>query len=662
MPKLWILMLATLVISAGTAAGAELGALRISEPLGRTWEGEWLDREVEIETGDRSVAADRLRLLGPGGKAVPAQFRRNGTLLTAKDSLQGKQTLSVLLRATIPANETMTFHVVEADADAGQGFTPVAVRRDGERFVVDNGLYELVFNADAPLPINAMRCGGEAGTLGTFAWPEGAAPTGVTDEWLLRGPARSVLRRTFHFADPAQRYELTLDIRAEDPWIGVADRYALGKGKAIQLDLRALQADHVYHDYAYNARTFQPGGPKEDSTLQPPQHPIATLGPIWRDIWYNGGPYAFVYRAGADRGLGLATVAGSLWDAPEGISLESQNLYVHGDPERPGQVRVEIPADGGQRRWAIILGPPSVRTQLPRLIRSHADIPLDRVLDEWILDWPSDAPPATHGGADVYLGGHYNQHFLNPTTFPRTVKKNLPADGPVTSKDLAVLAYVFSDPNYWPGPDYKWRIGNPNFHTDMWPVPFRIGLLMPDHPHARRWVAFGVKNIRGQIEQDSFPGGSWAESLSYSGAFFSVARYAKMAADAGQENLFRELPRIREIATWFACMETPVDPRYGSRQKAPIGDTSPGSHIRQLRALAECYRGIDDTFAEQLARFGEAWPGALDLASREFYGFGASLRGNAYDERRESFVAFKAGPARNHYQGVATELISVAEA
>jgi len=639
------------------AAAGELGHFEIREPLGMTWPDEWLTAGVKIDLGSRQVRASRLAVLADDGNAVPAQFYRGKTLLGENDTLSGEGAYEVLFCATIPAGKTSIFRVLEA---AGAGARPeVTVTQAKGCFVVSNGIYELELHPSRPLPINKMRCGADSDTLGTFSWPEGARATGVTDEWVERGRARAILKRTFRFADPNRRYELTADFRAGDPWIGLVDRYALGRGSFIRLDLRGMKGDRVYHDYAYNARTFSPGGDREDSTLQPPQHPIATLGPIWRDIWYNGGPFAFIYRSGAAAGVGLATVRGSKWDSPPAVSLESQNLFVNGDRTAPGQVWVQIPTDAGPstssgqatRHWAIVLGPPELRKRMPRLIRSHADIPLDTVLKQWILDWPTKAPQVRSGSAGVYLGGNFNQHYLNPTTYPRSVRKGLPKSGPVASRDLAALAYIFSNPDYWPGPRYRWRIGNPNFHTDMWPVPFLIGLLMPDHPHAKKWVDFGIDNIRDQINGDSFPGGAWKESLSYSGAFFSVARYAKMAADAGRVNLFRDMPRIREIAAWFACMETPVDPRYGCRQKAPIGDTSPGNHIAGLHLLADCYRGIDDSFAAQLRRFPESYAGALDISSREFFGFGAALRGNAYDQRHESFVAIKAGPARNHYQG-----------
>jgi hypothetical protein len=95
---------------------------------------------------------------------------------------------------------------------------------------------QIASGAGKPLPINAIRTGSVRRTMGCFAWPKGAKATGVKDKWLERGPARAILKRTSRFRDASHRYELTLDFRAGDPWIGLVDRYALGKGSAITLD------------------------------------------------------------------------------------------------------------------------------------------------------------------------------------------------------------------------------------------------------------------------------------------------------------------------------------------------------------------------------------------------------------------------------------------
>ena len=649
MRKVSLAILACLVLASASSA-AELARFTLTEPLGHNWDDEWLTHDLtlkQLPLPDLAtlalVAAPEPAKKGqepPPPAVVPAQFLPT----------RHKGGVRVLFKTSLKRNESVTFTVTDG-ATMPPPWPHVAITDKGSRTVVTNGVYRLEFDAKKPLPINAMRAGSAKQTMGAFRWPKGLEPTGVTQAWYVRGPARSLLKRTFRFKDVTLAYEILLDFRAGDPWINICDEYALTPGAAVTLDLSPLGADVVYHPHTYNARTFKHDGKAEDTTLEPPQHAIATLGPIWRDIWFGGGPFAFIYKTGADHGVGLAAVRGSRWRSLEGVSLESQNLFVHGDRQKPGQVRVRIPTDAGERHWALILGHPDLRKHLSRMTRSHADIPLDRVLAEWVLDWKSDAPPFSHGMAGVYLGGHFNQHSFNPTTFPRRVRSGLPKQGPVKSRDLAVLAYIFSNPDYWPGPKHRWTIGNPNFHTDMYSIPLAIGLAMPDHPNARRWVARGVEETKGNIYRDSFGGGAWAESLSYSAFFFHVVENARKLRDAGAAQPFKDWPRIKEVAAYLACMHTPTDPRYGSRQKAPIGDTDAGDYVKQLNAMADLYRGVDKTFAEQLATFPKKWDRALDLASREFYGFGAMLRGNPYDDRHESFVTIKAGPARNHFQG-----------
>jgi hypothetical protein len=663
-----IITVLTLVIANALSADlSELGRLVIDEPLSVNWPDEWVTLDVPVDTGGKDISVGRLRLLETRGKpkedagneenAVAAQFYRKGKLLGKSEVLEGTLRLKVFADISLDKNSSTTLRVVAGDQSDTHGLNPpgISVNEDGSLVTVGNGVYEVAFDPSIPLPINSIKCVDGTNSLGSFAWPEVVEAAGVVDDWLEKGPARCILRRTFRFRNPDHRYRIEYEFRAGDPWIDVADEYSLGAGSFIKFDMGGLEADFVYHPHTYNARTFRPGGKKEDSTLQPPQHPIATLGPIWRDIWYGGGPFAFVYNSGADHGIGFATVRGSEWKTPDGVSLVSQNLSVHGDWEKPGQVWLKIPTDGSRRKWAIIPGPIEVREKLARLTRARADIRLEMVLNDWILDWQSDAEQYEYGFARAWFGP-FNQHQLNPTTFPRRVRSGLSklieSGRKVKSRDLAMLAYVFMNPNYWPGPEFRWgNVGNPNFHTDMYNVPLQIGLLMPDHPHAKRWTDYGVDELQKNLMRDSFSGGAWAESLSYSAFFFHVADYAKKIRDAGLEQPFRKWPRLKEVATYLACMHGPTDPRYGSRQKAPIGDTHPGNYVKELNEMGPLYVGVDDRFARQLERFPEKWDGALDMGSREFYGFGAMLRGNSYDGRHESFVTLKAGPARNHYQG-----------
>lgn len=660
-----LLPLSLLALSlSGPAGAAELARFEIKEPLGRDWRDEWLTRQVQVDLGERHLNLDRFQLTTPDGEALPAQFHTEG-----KTPITGKATLKVLFKAPLKKGEPKALVVTDGGKlpVPWQGVSVQTEIGDAPTYTiwhhtVENGVCKAAFSeytgtrsAQDTAIIESLGHPSARASLATFQWPKDVAPTAARSEWLEKGPARAVVKRTFTFKNPEHRYEITFDFRAGDPWIDITETYSLGKGSFIKIDLTGLGADTVYHPHTYNARTFKPDGKAEDTTLEPPQHPVATLGPIWRDIWYNGGPFAFVYKKDGDCGIGFAAVRGSEWKTPEGITPESQNLEVHGDKEKPGQVWVKLPTDGGHRRWAIVVGPPDIRKKIGEMVRARADIPLDKVLKEWVLDWPSNAPTVEKGIGGGWFG-YYSRHELNPTTMPRRAGRALndlmKKGQKAKSRDLAFLAYVFTDPNYWPGPKYKWAIGNPNFHTDMYNIPLKIGLLMPDHPHAKRWVDYGVEETKGNLMRDSFPGGAWAESLSYSGFFFHVVENARMLRDAGVLDPFREWPRFKEVATYLACMHTPTDPRYGERQKAPIGDTSPGNYVKELNEMVGLYAGIDDTFAERLRAFPTTrFKAPLDLRSREFFGFGAMLRGNPYDDRHESFVTIKAGPARNHYQG-----------
>lgn len=728
-----------LPVPGGTRAAPQ-ATFSLREPLGHTWTNEIVHQDVTLDLGEGEAPAGSLRVLGPDGEPLPAQFYGGdgaATLLRPEQQLSGTVPLRALFRTTLPKDAEQTYAVTAYPTQPAPPETPrLAIRRAGGGLLVSNGVYEVRLARNGGGLVDGMRLAGERRWLGTFRWPEGATPASVADEVLEAGPLRSIIKRTFRFHDRARRCELELTFFAGEPWIGVRDTYALGRGTRIELDLRDMNADVARHESAYNARTFKPGSPTEDTTIEPPQHPIATIGPIWRDIWYGGGPAAIVYRKGGSTAIGIAATQGSEWSSPDGVSLESQNFELHGDRETPGQVVFHIPTDEGSRRWAFFLGSPERANGIGGLIRKHADIPLDKVLHEWILEWepdPTRARPApnvllTHErllrlrqayarpgsparrwadalsaekphaytrllagerssggrpgpGPGVYLDGPYNKHFHNPTTYPRRVHGALMeydlamAGEVIRSPGVAALAYIFTDPNYWPGPDYRWKIGNPNFHSDMYSIVLIIAAMMPDHPHAPRWMEFGLANLRRDLEQNSWPGGAWRESLSYAKYGFGInARASLIARNSGFADPFHDWPRTKEVINYLLLMHGPPDPRFGYRQIAPIGDTSPGAAGEIAAIAAYAYKDIDPAFAAVCRGFalsvspdGTTGKPSTDLAildadpiapadlstydwsSRTFPGFGAMMRGNAFTDV-ESFVTIKSGPARNHFQ------------
>ncbi len=669
--------------AAAVGEGTILATAEVREPVGHNWQGQWLRETVRIDGLDDPVDVTRLVWRNDDGEVLPAAVTREGE--TVARVAQGDR-VEVHFRTDLQRGEAHRFELIVMDAaTAEQARTWAPVRRqeaEGEAFTITNGQYVLDFDPARPKPVNAIRVAGSEMVLGEFTWPEGSRPTRVEDEWKPKGDpaARADLVRTFHFDQPDLRYEVRFTFSAGTPWIELSEDYHLGRGAIMSLDLRGIEPDRVEHDgqRSWLATLDMPGS---GSTLETPFYPIATVAPLAPPGWTNTSPWAYV-ASGRDEeaGLGIAAIRAGKWRGGDAEASdaqrpahpwrggdylehrwqrpESQLIRVRGDEAEEGQVRIEFPLDGGVRHWALIPGEPMVADRISGLIRNQADHRVQRMRDQWVLEWDSDAREVSYGFAAQWLNGPYMRPLLGSSSYPRRLKRwlddRMEEGDEIQSRQLAAMAYVFRDPNYHPSPYHPagWYTGNPNGHLDMFNIPMRIGMLMPDHPHADQWVADGVAELERTLDEYmSFEGGAWTESLSYSSFYFHYVDYARELREHEVIDPFKEWPRLRESATYLAAMHTPVDRRYGERQRVPLGDTHPGHYIEELNELAEDYRGIDDDFAEQLARFPENWEGALDIGSREYPGFGAMLRGHAYEDERESFVTLKAGAARNHFAG-----------
>ena len=400
-----------------------------------------------------------------------------------------------------------------------------------------------------------------------------------------------------------------------------------------------------------------------------------------------------------------------------------------------------FPLGEGKRHWALLAGPAprfDAKGKLQALMRRCADLPLDRFVNEWIFHWQRDpAKPAPHilttwkrlqqiradvaacldtpavrlirralegddkgdrkiaeflagqrdsldaavPNAGLYLARSYQDDFFNPTTYPRRLRAamaDLSAAGkPVGGPGSALIAYVFSDLNYWPGYANGWGVGNPNFHTDMYSKVLETAAMMPDHPHARRWMDFGMADLKDDMQRITFmPGGAGYECPGYHAyAFSHIVGMMSAVQNSGLGDPF-QWPETKAAIRYLRHMHTPPDPRLGRRSLASIGDTHPwqggtGLLFGQVAAglkesnpdlATECmavYRhyygdqGSGDLVKDVLAVDQAIQPAprdALDWAGREFPGFGAVLR-SRFGTPHEAFASFKCGEARGHYQG-----------
>jgi len=285
----------------------------------------------------------------------------------------------------------------------------------------------------------------------------------------------------------------------------------------------------------------------------------------------------------------------------------------------------------------------------------------------------------------LWLDRRYQDDFLNPTSqttrgLPKMLMlQDLYAGGePIGGPMHAVIGYIFTDLDQWPGWKNGWNPGNPNFHTDKYQVALFAGAALRDHPHADEWLAFGLDNFREDIEKViSAPHGVGYECPGYAGYSIRLQlNNARVIANTGFENPVTSNPLFKETATWHRQLLTPFDKRIGVRHEAPIGDThrwtsglGPG-----FGELATFYRQSDPELASQLMGIwryleGQGYdkklglrerliaidpriePTAMtdnDWSSQAFKGFGAVMR-TGFDTEQETFVSIKAGWARGHY-------------
>ncbi len=284
--------------------------------------------------------------------------------------------------------------------------------------------------------------------------------------------------------------------------------------------------------------------------------------------------------------------------------------------------------------------------------------------------------------AGLWIQRRYQDDFLNPTQRTvRVMNHDLPmvdlfADGkPIGNHAQAVIGYIFTDLDHWPGWHQGWSPGNPNFHTDKYMPAAMIGAAMRDHPHAERWLAFGYDNFLDDLDKVFLaPDGVGYECPGYAGYSMNLQiDTARLFYNAGFGNAMVENPLVAKSAEWHRLLITPIDPRLDRRHEAPIGDTHRWDSGLQagFGKLAMFYRETDPQFAAKmmgtmsLINPGKGAntlmrrvlemdpsiepmdPADMDWTSRTFFGFGAILR-DKFGTDEETFLTLKAGPARGH--------------
>ncbi|MCX5683918.1 MAG: hypothetical protein NT049_09565, partial [Planctomycetota bacterium] len=436
--------------------------------------------------------------------------------------------------------------------------------------------------------------------------------------------------------------------------------------------------------------------------------------------------------------------------------------------ERDG-VAIDFPLAEGKRRWALVMAPKGrldSKAEVQALIRRAADLPLDRVLGDWVLSWQrGKVDPAPHllttwdrlrtlrdelaagketpatrllelsmagdlpgdrrlaellsgrretkPEADTPAGQEpdaagvlsaaplleecYQSPDLAPSAWPRglphaMIEADLAAAGRTpeagalsTTADatLALLAYVFTDPNYQPGAAGGWDPGGSP--DDLYVIPLYAAAMLPDHPHAARWAAAALAAMRDDFRRAAGPPVKPA-------ALAQVLARMRSAQNGRLEDPFR-WSEVRPALEFLMSLHSPPDPRLGRRDLAPFAAASSSADRKVVGASAQgaapapsaaaawnddlgavfglaaaglreadpklaaqslalyrdyCGSGSGSDFIADLAAAEVSHAAALDpalFASREWPGFGAVLR-SRFGSDRETMAAFRCGLSR----------------
>ena len=698
-----LLLLAVLLLPATPAAGKEYArTLPVREPLGHAWTDELVHRDVTVR--EAGVAARTLALTDAAGSAVPIQVE----ILAGKP--QAVQRVRLWWKMTLPPGATVAYRLTYRDdgQPAKQPATGLSLRRQGDRLVLSTGVSEVVLSAPAkpfgepvslakaPAPILGVRpAAGQGPWCGT--WRLGGSGTVMAIQAAVEadGPIWARVRLRYVFADTKQRYEMTVRAVAGEPWFDLQESYDFpSRGRFL-----CILKDGLQPTEAWWLPWFQ-----GDGSLRPVEairrEPLAAARPdglpaLLRPVLAHSADAAqacLAVSAGDDgdrTAVGAAMIAPADWD----------RLYEQVPAVRTaaGALALDFPVQAGRRRWLLLAGPAGrfdTMAALQDLARRTADVPLDRVLAQYVLEWDRDAArPAPHilttaerldrlradlaEGRDTpaarlvmqvldgeaegdqalaeclagrgfgvaappidavqVLARSYQDALLVPPAYPEQVAAALAwadlasAGRPAGSPGHALLAYTFTDPNYWPG----WASGSgtavPRERAVVTAAAYAAA-MMPDHPHAKRWMASVLRRVRADLRRavpaDGGPAVSPTRLVETLRAALPLMRAAQNAGlPAPPAPAAAPAPQPAESPDPFAWPEvtaamemlrnlhTPPDPRLGRRVLVPTGDAPPWQvDVGRLFGIAAA--GVHPSNPSRAA----LWMGVY----RDYYGDGGS--------------------------------------
>ncbi len=583
------------------------------------------------------------------GQEIPAQVEVH------QGRLNGVEAGDLWVCTTIASKASHGYTVTTGGTP--RQFQPrVKVSRDGDSLVLDNGLVAVrlpdgstVGNSGSVGPILAMRATGGP-WLGASSWDTPLALTGLTTTVIGEGKLFGRVKLRFEFAAPATPFlpddtarlarrltlarhgastgftpatnyyaEFIITLAPDQPLVTLEENHSMVEGDSWRFDL----APGWQPRRAFSSRSRAVPTERE---LKPDAglHDHATLmflQPRWTQSTNCGWFFAAADNAAM---LGAVAMRAGRWDWPY-----DNPIIVQASQDSDGATLV-YPTWKGRRFSYLLAGPVGLIEKTPALIRQVAMQPLDKLVNEYTLDWPGLAPGGFQG-LFWWDGNNINPSSMIRGLGRRLMKKYAPGSEQA-DRTLLGQFQVYLDPDCY---GYYWNHFspiNPNFSTDLLKVPIAMCAGLKGHPDFPRFRQMAEDALRMDLDHAvTLPGGAGQECAGYLahalGGWLDLAELCRTQLDFDP----RQSPRLKAAASFLLHTSPPLND--GQRRILPTGDTHPPGP--DVFALAE-RAGVREEVA--------------DFRTEELPGFGVVFRSHS-GRPNENFLAFKAGPNRGHYHG-----------
>ncbi len=550
----------------------------------------------------------------------------------------------------IASEASHVYEVTRGGARPPAGPPRVTVRREGRCIVLEAGPLAVRVPAEAegdapPGPIGGVRVDGGR-WRGASTWQTALPMKSFEAEVLGAGPLYGKVRLRYTFDGTAGLdgetpafADVVVTLRPGHPVVDIDEAHEMDAGAFWTFDAAAGWAPTGGLMRRWFKGPFQGAPAVEAVTLKPGQTRLGdvllNLQPRWTQAFDEGWFFGTTDDAHVV-GAMVARAGHWMWGHDNLIRVR---LKASGDT-----AGLECPTWRGRRYWYLVAGPKAVASieqvasedpkkkprkvdRLAGLVTRVAFQPLNKLVHEYILEWPGQPP-----------GGFRGDFFYSGSTNPTGMRRGL-GEGALKNagrgkggRGTLSRVQVNLDPDWFCGYWQRWSPINPNFHTDFIKYPVGAACDLTAHPRFDE-IARRVEDV---VRTDLYhavtlPGGAGQECPGYlQHAMSQWKEFAKVAKQHLGFDMTR-WPRYKAGASFLAHVSHPDG--GGARRFHPGGDTHPGRPDPIAYAAEFGVRADPKTFE-----------------SEEFPGFGCVLR-NRPGTGDETYVAFKAGPNRGHFHG-----------